>query len=107
MNLKKIGIFGFNDLVEQKTKALNKFYRKQVWMCFKGFFELPKIIITLFSIWALYRLLHVLSNKIYMMMALVGVVFSVHLFHLIKFKFRVKKTFKQTGKKWLFENSLI
>ncbi len=35
---KKFGIMGFNDVIEEKTKALNKHYRKLVWMYFRAFF---------------------------------------------------------------------
>ncbi|MDG1729693.1 MAG: hypothetical protein P8K68_11940 [Algibacter sp.] len=58
---KKFGIFGFSDVIEQKTKALNTFYRKEIWKYFKDFFRLPKIIATLFSIWGLFIIRDYLS----------------------------------------------
>lgn len=104
---KKFGIFGFNDLVEEKTKALNKHYRNNVWIYFKAFFRLPKIIITVFFVWTLFRLLDALSDKTHVMSVLVVIAFSIYLFHLIKFKIKVRKRLKQTGKKWLFEKTVF
>ncbi|GAA4233896.1 hypothetical protein GCM10022291_12050 [Postechiella marina] len=104
---KKFGIYGFSDLVEEKTKALNKHYRKQVLLYLKPFLELPKIIITLFFVWALFRLMHFLDDKNLLMMGLVIVIFSVHVFHVIRIKKGINKRKKKTGKKWLFENNII
>lgn len=104
---KKFGVFGFNDLVEQKTKALNKYYRKQVWYFFKTYFKLPKIILTLFSIWLLNLVIHNLFDKTYLMVTIIAGVFIIDIYHLLKFRNKIKRRSKQTGRKWLFENSII
>lgn len=106
IEFKKFGIFGFQDLVSEKIKALNKYYRKQVWLVFKAFFALPKIILTLFSIWILYSVIHVLNNKVYLFIGFIAIVFICHVFHIVKFKRRTKQAYKETGKKWLFETSI-
>lgn len=107
IEFKKFGIFGFQDLVEEKTNALNKYYRKQVWFYLKQFFTLPKIILTLFFIWVLYSVMHFLDDKSTLMMGVIFLVLGAHIFHLVKFKIRINKRKKKTGKKWLFENSII
>ncbi|MDO5969466.1 hypothetical protein Q4Q35_06570 [Flavivirga aquimarina] len=94
-------------MVEQKTKALNKYYRKQVWSCFKEFFKLPKIVITLFSIWALNTIVHFLNDKTYLMISIITIIIFFQFYHLIRLKIRIKRRFKRTDKKWLFENSIL
>lgn len=104
---KKFGLFGFQDLVEEKGKALNKYYRKQVWFYLKEFFTLPKIILTLFLVWALFSLIHFLDDKEPLMSVLVCVIIAAHIFHLVRFKISIRKRKKKTGRKWLFENNII
>ncbi len=45
-SFKKFGVFGFMTVVEQKQKAMSKRYWKILWRFVKGWFSLPKIIIT-------------------------------------------------------------
>ena len=103
---KRFGLSGFENLVEEKTKSLNKQYRKQVWFYFKEFFTLPKIILTLFLVWVLFSLMHYLDNKEPLMTVLISVIFAVFIFHFIKFKISIKRRKKKTGKIWLFENTI-
>lgn len=104
---KKFGIFGFQDLVEEKTKALNKYYRKQVWFYLKQFFKLPKIVLTLFSVWALFNVIHFLEHKLILIWGIIFLIFVAHIFHLVKFKSSINKRKNKTGKKWLFEHCII
>ena len=103
---KKFGIYGFSDIVEQKSNALSKFYRKEVWKSFKNYFKLPKIIVTLFSIWALFKIFHTFENKNYILIPIVVGLFGFQLYHLINESRKQKKKKKATGKAWLFENVL-
>ncbi len=104
---KKFGISGFYDLVEQKTNALNKLYRRQIWIYFKDFFGLPKVIITLFSIWTLYELLNFVRDKKNIMWTFLIAIVLVHLFHIITSKINIRIKQKRTGRKWLVDNILI
>lgn len=104
---KKFGIFGFQDLVEEKTKALNKYYRIQVWFYLKQFFKLPKIVLTFIFVWALFNSINFLEDKMTLIWGVVFVIFVAHIFHLVKFKISINKRKKKTGKKWLFENCII
>jgi Na+/melibiose symporter-like transporter len=101
---KKFGVFGFMEIVEQKTDALSKYYIKEVLQYLKEFFKLPKIIITLFSVWVVFKLMQLFQNKDYFVIPLVLVVFGYVIFYATKESIRIKKSFKETGKKWLFEN---
>lgn len=107
IEFKKFGVFGFSELVEKKTDALDKYYRKQVFAHFKSFFRLPKIILTLFSIWLIYFLLTNINNKSYLTIPFVGVALIAHILFLFKQQKQMKVRYKSTGKKWLFEQTLI
>lgn len=101
---KKFGVFGFMEIVEKKTNALSKYYIKEVLQYLKEYFKLPKIIIALFSIWVVFKLMQLFQNKDYFVIPLVLIVFGYVIFYATKESLRIKKNFKETGKKWLFEN---
>ena len=104
---KKFGIMGFNDVIEEKTKALNKHYRKLVWTSFKNFFKLPRIILTLFLIWANYQLLIVLPNRIWLVGLTAALLFVIPIWKIYRQSQSIKKLKKQTNKKWLFDNIIL
>ncbi|MFI1772664.1 hypothetical protein [Thalassobellus citreus] len=101
---KKFGVFGFSDVVEQKTNALESFYRKEVWKYLKEYFKLPKIILTAFSVWFVFKIFKLFDNKEYVVVSLLVAAFCFYLFYVTKESLRIKKAQKQTGKKWLFES---
>ncbi len=107
IEFKKFGIMGFSEVVEQKTNALHKYYRKQVWKHFISYFRLPKIIITLATIWCLFKLLSVVENKIVVILPIALVLFTTFILYLIKSAKRIKQKKKETGKKWLFDNVIL
>ncbi|WP_296382437.1 hypothetical protein [Winogradskyella sp.] len=104
---KKFGIMGFNDVIEEKTKALNKHYRLLVWKYFKDFFRLPKVILTFFLIWGYYNLLVFIEDRFWLLL----ITCFILLFFPIKFFYKqgklIKFSKKETGKKWLFESTVI
>lgn len=104
---KKFGIMGFNDVVEEKTKALNKHYRKLVWRYFKDFFKLPKIILTLFLIWIYYLVLHNIDNKYLIIIPTFTVLFIIPIYYFVVRVKSINRISKQTGKKWLFDNTTL
>lgn len=101
---KKFGVFGFSEVVEQKTNALEKHYRKEVWKCLKEFFKLPKIILTSFSVWVLFIAMQLFENKNSFTISIILLVFGFVFFYAIKEFKQIKRNQKETGKKWLFEN---
>ena len=48
MEFKKFGVFGFQDVVEERRKALNKKYLKIIFNFYKAYFTIPKIIVIAF-----------------------------------------------------------
>lgn len=55
---KSFGVFGFSDIVEERSNALNKRYNKIIWKEFKSFFTPPKLLLTAFMTSTLYGLLY-------------------------------------------------
>jgi len=107
IEFKKFGIFGFSDLVEEKTMALNKFYRKQVWFYFKAFFRFPVIVGTLFYMGLLFLIFHHLDNKLYVLVPFLIVFFLTLSMYSINQKKQIKTRFIKTQKKWLIDNEFM
>jgi len=51
---KRFGIFGFDDVVQQKQKAIKKMYRAFIWRFYKEWLKLPKIILNVVLMFVLY-----------------------------------------------------
>ena len=101
---KKFGVFGFSEVVEQKTNALSKYYIKEVIKCLKEYFKLPKIILTFSSVWILFKIMQIFENKDYFVIPVILIVFGLVIIYAIKESTRLNKNYKATGRKWLFES---
>jgi len=102
----KFGIFGFMDLIGQKQGALEKKYWNLVWKIFKDYFKIPKIIITATLIIASFTLLHSISYKSeFVMVFVIGILISLLSISFTKHR-EIKKRQKETGKKWMFEQTV-
>lgn len=107
MEFKKFGVFGFMDVVEKRQLALQKRYSKIVWQHFKGFFTIPKIVVTLFSFILLFLVFRNYSQAeilITILFMLVLISFGISLFYQSR---KNKKEYKTTGKKWLFKDIIF
>ncbi len=102
ISFKKFGVFGFMEVVEARTKALSKKYWKLVWGIFKQFFNIPHILITITIFLALYVSFQIFPAKWLIVSIGIGsmLVIGTRLFLLNKEK---KTRFKESNKKWLFE----
>jgi hypothetical protein len=101
---KKFGIMGFNDFIKEKTKALNTHYRKLVWTYFINFFKLPKILMTMFLIWAYYQLLILLPNRLWIVAPTAILLLVIPIWKLYQQSQIIRRVKKETNKKWLFDN---
>lgn len=101
---KKFGIMGFSDVIEEKTKALNKHYRLLVWKYFKDFFKLPKIILIVFLVWIYFELFQLIPNKNWMVIPTVAILFIAPTVFFINMTKQIRKTEYLTKKKWLFDS---
>lgn len=102
VSFKKFGVFGFMEVVEERTKVLNKKYWKLVWGIFKQFFNIPHILITVTIFLVLYVSFQVFPAKWLFVTIGIGsmLVIGTRLYFLNKEK---KIRFKESNKKWLFE----
>lgn len=108
LEFKKFGICGFSDVVEEKTKALNRHYWIQIWQYFKEYFTLPKVLLTVFLIWGYFQVL-VFSMQYHINLVLIptlGFLFGLPWYIVIKCYKRNKRIKRQIGKKWLFNHTI-
>ncbi|MDX1365862.1 MAG: hypothetical protein R3243_16780, partial [Arenibacter latericius] len=70
---KKFGVFGFQDVITARTKAMEKRYFSFIWRFFKDYFSFPKVALTVFLIALCYTLLRLLPAEIG-----IGVVYGVY-----------------------------
>ena len=103
---KKFGIFGFGELIEEKQKSLNKKYWFLVLKYFKEFLTLPKVILTFLMIGITYLLFVLITNKDFLISIYFGLFFLVIAGFMYFNHKRNKALIKQTGKKWLFQDSI-
>lgn len=106
LEFKKFGIFGFMDVVDERRRFLSKKYSRIIWKHYKEFFRLPKIILTVSSMYFLYFLSEKLQDSQYLylsILAVIGVVFTVESRKIYKAQ-KLKE--KETGKKWFFEQTV-
>jgi hypothetical protein len=107
ISFKKFGVFGFMEVVEARTNALNKKYWKLVWGIFKNYFKIPQLLSTFLIFTGIYAGFLFVPNHswIYMFIGFgVFAVLGVKLFQLHKIK---KQRLKETNKKWLLEEYIL
>lgn len=98
---KKFGIYGFEDVVNQRKKALGKRYMKLMGRYFLEFFTLPKILLTIALVLGVHQLLLIQDIPVFSF-AILGVqVFSF--IKLLQQKRVLDSRIIATGRKWLFE----
>lgn len=103
LEFKKFGIFGFMDVVDERRRFLSKKYSRIIWKHYKEFFRLPKIILTVSSMYFLYFLSEKLQDTQYLylsILAIIGIAFTIESRKIHKAQ-KLKE--KETGKKWFFE----
>lgn len=105
LEFKKFGIFGFMDVVEERQKFLGKKYAKMIWKYYKEFFRLPKILLTLGAMYALYLISETLQDTQTLYLCVLGAIGVVSGFEIYKTTKAQKLREKATGKKWLFEQA--
>jgi hypothetical protein len=100
---KKFGVFGFEDVVEQKQKQLTRKYHSIIWLHFKEFFGVPKIVLTALSVFAMYSFLENVAYPKEIAMSFY-VVFLVVVFDKLS---NYKKKRNKEDKKWLFKDIMF
>jgi hypothetical protein len=99
----KFGVFGFMDVVEQKQKQLTRKYHSIIWLHFKDFFGVPKIIGTVLSVWVVCFFMKQIQNPQSFVMSFYMGFLTVIFYKL----FENKKKQKKESKKWLFKGIIF
>lgn len=104
---KKFGVFGFMDVVEQRQLVLTKKYNHIVWEHFKSFFKIPMIVLTITAVFLLKQLL---QHIIYADELAIGLFIGLLLLFfagLVRSKRKSRQQFKNSGKRWMFEEIIF
>jgi hypothetical protein len=106
ISFKKFGVFGFMDVVSERQKALSKKYWKIIWRFAKDWFQLPKIILTIF----IFTAFIIICKTIYAKYILLTILILLCLYAFNKSYFlnkTFKNNFKKNGKKWMLEEMIF
>jgi hypothetical protein len=104
---KKFGIFGFSELVENKQRALNKYYRSLVFKELKTYLRLPSFLFLIITVYAFKTLLSTIGYKAYVLAAIIVLMLAVSVCHMYREKKAIKRRYANTGKKWLFDAAIM
>ncbi len=76
------------------------------WKIFKDYFKLPKIILTLLISLILFTLIQLTKQKLIFVYAILIILSIIPLIFTFYNQFQLKRKYKNTGKKWLFEKNI-
>lgn len=101
-SFKKFGIFGFLNVVQAKEVQMTKKYLKIILKFVKEWFKTPKILLTLTLLFGFY----IVQKLPFAYLLYSSIIFLVLVSQIIVItlnSIRIKKKFKVTGEKWMFE----
>lgn len=105
-SFKKFGIYGFMNVVEEKQRQLNKKYIATIFKFIKEWFQLPKLIITVFLVWCFFEIQRFnQSYNIYTVLYFAIILFEIVKMYTSRKKVKLKNT--TTGKKWMLEDIIL
>ena len=102
---KKFGVFGFQDVIADRSKALSKKYWKIILRFYKEFFSLPKILLTLLLCVLLFIVLKETALG-YQQYAITGVFLLFLIPATIKLV-QYHRILKKKDRKWMLEEMLL
>ena len=94
------------DVVSERQKALSKKYWKIIWSFAKDWFQLPKIILTIF-IFTLFTIACRSKFGEYFLFSSLMIMCVYGLIKAFQLKNNFKKRIKLTGKKWMLEEMIF
>ncbi|NNM17330.1 MAG: hypothetical protein HKP24_02055, partial [Croceitalea sp.] len=104
LEFKKFGVCGFNDVIQEKTKAMSKQYRVLLWRFFKEWFKWPKLVLTITLLGVQWGMLSFLKDPGLRYNIGMGILFFLALFTMY-YMFKTKKErelfMNKCGKKWM------
>lgn len=105
---KKFGVFGFMDVVEKRQAAMGKKYNKMVWHYAKGYFKLPKVVMTAVLTLLYFLVLHSsIGYHHVVVVSSVMILFIASLIFQIRLLIKNKKINKSTGKRWMLRDTIF
>ncbi|MGB5700547.1 hypothetical protein [Muriicola sp.] len=105
IEFKKFGVFGFHDVIRDKTKAMEKRYLKILFQFLKDYFKLPKIFMSLILTALVFTLITLLPEgyKGYF----IAVTFLFFMVIALVKSLQNKKGLKKKNSKWLLEDMIM
>ncbi len=102
---RKFGVFGFHDVIKEKTRAMEKKYWKILWSLYKSYLRPPKILMFILMTIAVYTVISILpyENRGYFIALFFVGVMSVIFIKSIK----NRKRLKEKSKKWMLEDMIL
>jgi hypothetical protein len=102
---KKFGVFGFQEVVEEKQNTMRRYYWKLFGKIFISFFEIPRILMTLSLMMLFYLIISTISfSKVIVSISFI-IIIVLAMTKALQSHYQLKKKEKQTGIKWLIENT--
>lgn len=102
---KKFGIFGFQDVIGERMKAMDKKYRAIIWRFYKEYFKLPKILLILSLTIGYFYLLRLLNLEDSYNFFLGTLLIALMILFFMSFRYRKKMNSKK--RKWMLEEMLF
>jgi len=103
LEFKKIGIFGFTDLVTERQAKMTKRYNKLILSILKTYFTLPRVALTTLMFLIVVLVIQKIPYKDYVVVGLFMLPLCVLYFKTMKYK-KAQKKRKENGQKlWMFE----
>lgn len=106
LEFKKFGVFGFHDVIAERTKGMSKKYRGILWRFFVEWFRLPKLLLTVTLILIYYFLLQsfeLASGK----SAFFWASYVLPIGFLFYRTLNMRKKLKNKEKKWMLEDIIF
>ncbi len=102
----KFGVFGFHDVIVDKTNAVNKRYWKVLWAIFKDYFKPPKILLVLLTTLIIFTIANHTEHNITPLVISFWIIFTIPIVFFFKYNIDLKRKLKKTGKKWLVDEMI-
>ncbi|MGB5498413.1 MAG: hypothetical protein WBM77_05755 [Maribacter sp.] len=104
LEFNKFGIFGFHEVIKEKTNAMHKRYWKIFFRFYKDYFKLPKVLLLFGISTLLFFVLRIIPDEIGKYVPGIAVMLVLVFFLFVTF--RNKRKQKTKTRKWLLEDMI-
>jgi hypothetical protein len=95
----KFGIFGFAHLTEQKRNQLAKKYKNLLWEYFRGFYSMPKVVLTFAISFCIYQISREINNVLLVFLPFSFILIVIGAYMEVSYFLKIRKL--KTEKKFL------